>query len=82
MKFDKAWLSYDQQADLLINERGLQADRNVLISRLQEVGYYRLSGYWYIFKRRNNPGCEDATDERFLPGTTFEQIWELRFARS
>lgn len=77
MKFDKKWLSYDQQATLLIEERGLIADRDQLILRLQEVGYYRLSGYWYIFKRYNNPDCDDRTDERFVPGTTFDQIWHL-----
>lgn len=77
LEFEKRWLSYDQQATLLIDERGLIADRDQLILRLQEVGYYRLSGYWYIFKRRNNPECDNPDDERFVPGTTFDQIWCL-----
>lgn len=50
MLYEKAWLSYDEQANLLIDERGLIADRAFLLNRLREVGYYRLSGYWYIFK--------------------------------
>lgn len=77
MKFEKVWLSYDQQADLLIDERGLIADRDDLMRHLQEVGYYRLSGYWYIFKKCNAPDAKDPDDERFVKGTTFEKIWNL-----
>lgn len=77
MKFEKVWLSYDQQADLLINERGMIAKREYLIRHLKEVGYYRLSGYWYIFKRCNAPSSDDPNDEHFVEGTTFAQIWSL-----
>lgn len=45
MEYAKPWLSFDKQADLLINTRGLIADRKLLISHLSDVGYYRLSGY-------------------------------------
>lgn len=48
MEYEKPWLSYEQQADLLIDERGLSANRENLIRHLQEVGYYRLSGYWWV----------------------------------
>lgn len=41
------------------------------------VEYYRLSGYWYIFKHRNSAGCDDPENERFIPGTTFDQLWRL-----
>ena len=77
MEYEKPWLSHKQQADLLIEERGLIADREILIRHLQEVGYYRLSGYWYIFKRCNAPDSGDAHDERFVKGTTFDDIWSL-----
>lgn len=77
MEFTKIWLSYDQQADLLIKERGLIVDRDNLIRHLKEVGYYRLSGYWYIFKRCNALDINDPSDERFIQGTTFEKIWDL-----
>ena len=77
MEYEKPWLSYEQQADLLINERGLIADRDNLIRHLQEVGYYRLSGYWYIFKRCNVSDSQDNSDERFIKGTTFDEVWSL-----
>lgn len=63
MEYVKPWLSYEEQANLL-EKRGLAFDRADLIMRLSEVGYYRLSGYWYIFKRNQEPG-----DESFVEGT-------------
>lgn len=77
MEYEKPWLSYEQQADLLIDERGLSANRENLIRHLQEVGYYRLSGYWYIFKRSNISDSKGTHDERFIEGTTFDEIWSL-----
>ena len=77
MEYTKPWLTFEDQADLLINERGLVADREQLISHLQDVGYYRLSGYWYIFKRKPEADEEGDKDERFIEGTTFDEIWKL-----
>ncbi len=73
MKFDKPALSVEQQADQLI-KRGLIADRNFLIERLRVVSYYRLSGYWYTFRKPdpNNPKCR--LDD-FEPDTQFDTIW-------
>jgi len=67
MKYPKAFRTFEQQADLLIG-RGLIADRDVLVSRLSEVNYYRLSGYGYPFRK---PGGEN-----FQPGTTLDKIWD------
>lgn len=79
MRYQKDWLSFDQQADLLMTDRGLISDKPDLIRHLQEVGYYRLSGYWYIFKRCNSSKEKDKDnrDERFVDGTTFDAIWNL-----
>ena len=65
MEYTKPHLSFEQQADLLL-ERGLVADRDTLLQRLFDTGYYRLSGYTYPFRR----------DDVFLPGTTLDQVWE------
>lgn len=67
MRYEKPFKSFEEQADLLI-ARGMQADRAVLIQCLQDVGYYRLSGYWHIFKQE---------DGDFLAGTTFERVWDI-----
>lgn len=65
VRYDKQPLTYEQQADQLL-ERGLEADRDSLVERLRSVGYYRLSGYWHPFR---------TSDDRFEPGVTLEKIW-------
>lgn len=75
--YTKPWLSFEQQADLLINKRGLVADRDNLIKHLADIGYYRLSGYWYILKRQPKVDKDGTQDERFIEGTSFDQIWRL-----
>jgi len=65
MKYDKPSLSFEEQADLLIN-RGLLVDRALLIDRLKNVNYYRLSGYLYPYRQSN---------DTFKSGTTFERAW-------
>lgn len=68
MKYSKPALSFPEQADLLLS-RGLTADRELLISRLSDVNYYRLSAYWYTFRIPNDH------HDRLFPGTTFQTIW-------
>lgn len=65
MKYDKGHLSFEAQADLLI-QRGLIADRTLLISRLENINYYRLSGYLYPYRQ---------PDDTFKPGTTLDRVW-------
>lgn len=67
MKYTKPPQTFEEQADLLL-DRNLIADRDLLISRLSEVNYYRLSAYWFPFR---NP-----TDDSLLPDTTFETVWD------
>ena len=67
MKYEKPFKTYEEQADLLV-ARGMVASRDELILRLQDADYYRLSGYWHIFKR---------SDGLFLEGTSLAKIWEL-----
>ena len=67
MEFTKPFLTFEEQADLLIS-RGMIADKGVLVEHLEDVGYYRLSGYWRIF--RND-------DETLREGATFERVWDL-----
>lgn len=68
MRYPKPPLSFADQADLLLN-RGLLADRAVLIDRLEAVNYYRLSAYWHTFR---DPA---STTNQLLPGTALDTIW-------
>jgi len=75
--YTKPWLSFEQQTDLLINERGLVDERDNLIKHLADIGYYRLSGCWYIFKHQPKGDKDDMQNERFIEETSFDQIWRL-----
>ncbi len=70
-RYEKPALTFEAQADQLL-DRGLQADRVTLITRLQAVNYYRLSGYLFPFRQRDANG--QPTDN-FIPGTTLDLIW-------
>lgn len=82
MNYTKPALSFEQQAQRLLEQGLIAPSKVVLVSHLKAVNYYRLSAYWYPFK---------VTDpvsgvESFTPNTTFETIWrryvfdrELRF---
>ena len=67
MKFGKPPLSYADQANLLIARGLIVGNRDVLLSQLASVGYYRLCAYWYPFKQ---------ADETFVTGTSFDTIWD------
>lgn len=69
--YEKLALSYEQQADRLL-DRGLCADRSELLHRLQQVSYYRLSGYMHPYRERNE---ENEVLDRFRDGTTLEDVW-------
>lgn len=66
MIYNKPPLSFPQQADQLL-KRGLIADRDDLIHKLQQVSYYRLSGYWFPFRK--------FPDDHFKKDTHFKTIW-------
>lgn len=69
MKYTKPALSFSAQADRLLS-RGLEAEREALVDRLESVNYYRLSAYWYTFRIPDDP------DDRLRPGTTLEAVWD------
>ncbi|KMQ51859.1 Abortive infection bacteriophage resistance protein [Chitinispirillum alkaliphilum] len=67
MQYAKLPLSFDEQAKLL-RSRGLIADHDLLVERLENVSYYRLSGYLYLFRN---------SDDTFKTGTTFDTVWKF-----
>jgi abortive infection bacteriophage resistance protein len=71
----KPWLSIDDQIDLL-RTRGMQIpDPDAAAHALTVVGYYRLSGYWYSYRRFDSGQVGRLSD--FLPGTDFADVWTL-----
>ena len=68
--FAKPALTYDHQVQLLRSRGLVIADEPAARHCLAHHNYYRLSAYRFPFS-------EPADPHRFLPGTTFEQLWEL-----
>lgn len=71
----KSFKTYEEQVDLLIKRGMCVADRERAVEKLRRINYYRLSGYWYPFRMRK-PG-ENGRSDRFLSGTTFDDVVSL-----
>lgn len=70
MPYNKPYLPVTQQISL-IKERGLRISDDALAqSYLEKIGYYRLSGYWYPYRK-------SATDDLFQDGAEFSEILNL-----
>lgn len=67
MRYSKPALSVEDQARLLIS-RGMRGDVAEIASRLAVVSYYRLSGYWYQFRK--------ADSDNLIDGIEFSRVWE------
>ncbi len=73
MSYTKPPLTFEQQADHLI-ARGMRGDRDLMITRLKAVNYYRLSGYWYPFRKPDPTNPKLRIDE-FHSGASFDTVW-------
>ena len=71
MKYTKPSLSFEQQAQRLLDRGLIAPDKKILAQQLSVVNYYRLSAYWYPFKHVDAGG-----NELFTKGTTFKTIWQ------
>lgn len=72
----KSWLSFQQQLNSLKAKDMLIDNEAAVLSYLERVGYYRLSGYWYPFRQFN----DNSTNKRlslFVENTHFKHIVEL-----
>ncbi|GAA4267757.1 Abi family protein [Frondihabitans peucedani] len=69
----KAYNTYAEQVTLLESRGMAIGDRDVAIATLRRVNYYRLSGYWYPFRKLSQNGRQDD----FFPGTRFDDVAAL-----
>ncbi|MFE9579060.1 Abi family protein [Nocardia sp. NPDC006044] len=81
--YDKPFKTHAQQLDLL-RERGMHiADEATALRALRNIGYYRLSGYWYIYRVSTKFVCALGAEpdievgDQFKPGTTFDRVLDL-----
>lgn len=69
----KEFKTYNEQVDILVR-RGMDiGDRDEAIFLLQQVSYYRLSGYCYPFREFKNSSRADT----FFPGTRLRDVVDL-----
>ena len=69
----KEFKTYNEQVDILVR-RGMDiGDRDKAIFLLQQVSYYRLSGYCYPFREFKNSSRADT----FFPGTRLRDVVDL-----
>lgn len=67
-QYDKRPMSITALGKRLI-DRGLVADRKKLRHALKTVGYFRLTGYLYPFRKKKS--------ESYRKGMTFDKLWEI-----
>jgi len=61
----------------LLEQRGMHLpDKQRAQRKLSQVGYYRLSGFWYSC-RKSNPNSTHKRLDEFLPNTSFDEVYKL-----
>lgn len=58
----KKWLSFEEQAQLLINRRLYVENKDDLVNFLRKKNYYYVSGYLYSYRCEGNDEYEDKKD--------------------
>lgn len=68
----KEFKTYSEQVALLQARGMIVDDTGWASAKLQQINYYRLSGYWYSFRqlRANSPGRADS----FIDGSTLRDV--------
>lgn len=74
MKYDKPHASLDEQIERLQKRGMLIKDVDTAKHELRNIGYYRLSSYWYRFE---TPPVEGHRTHNFRPGVTFDDVFKL-----
>lgn len=71
----KEWKSYDEQVEILCSRGMIINDPEFAKKMLARIGYYRLSGYWYPFRKFKEDNTGRADD--FIDGTDFSNVVAL-----
>jgi len=80
--YAKPHLTYEDQLKQLIARNLTVTDEAAAISYLKRLGYYRLSAYWYPFRKpdlanKDKNGRVIQRLDEFVPGTSFQKAVEL-----
>lgn len=69
----KAYKTYAQQVEVLAGRGMDMGDQESAVATLRRLNYYRLSGYWYPFRKQTPAGRQDD----FYAGTRFSDVVAL-----
>lgn len=73
--YNKPFLEIEDQISLLEKHGMSFRDKEEAFRKLQSIGYYRLSGYWYPFRLPKTGKGPRPSD--FVQGTSFEEVLEI-----
>jgi abortive infection bacteriophage resistance protein len=74
LQYSKPPLSFEKQLELLIRRGLIVHSKQLALSKLSIISYYRLSAYWYPFRKRN---ANKQITDTFIAGTTFKECIRL-----
>lgn len=75
-KDPKVWKSFDEQLELLKRRGLIVNDENNAKKYLKNIGYYRLSGYFYSFRQKHPSQPKNRLDN-FIAGSKFDDVKKL-----
>ncbi len=81
--YDRPWKSFEEQLELLSSRGMIIADHKRALCYLKNLGYYRLSAYWYPFRKFKvvqDPATKllaNLRQDDFYPNTHFSDAVEL-----
>ncbi|WWO72801.1 Abi family protein [Histophilus somni] len=77
----KSWKDYDDLLKLLSIRKMDVENQQRTLHYLKNIGYYRLSGYWYPFKQKDEQNSQKEQKtillDEFKTGTCFSDILAL-----
>lgn len=75
--YSKPYLPVTAQLALIKGRGMVVSDDALAQTYLNKIGYYRLSGYWYPYRRSRCMGDETVVEDRFKDNTKFSEIVDL-----
>ena len=81
--YDRPWKAFEEQIDLLKSRGMIIDEQDSALHYLKNLGYYRLSAYWYPFRSfelKQDPATssiEYIRQDNFVPNTYFNDAVEL-----
>jgi len=81
-QYTKPFLTIEQQIALITSRGLLVSDNDFAVDCLRNIGYYRLSGYWYPLRKSSIVTNPDGSEDRFVQdeyreGATFDNVIQI-----